>query len=284
MTDNRRRTRRVLLAAALVVAAAVPTSLGLARHDTAEARDPLSFRIATFNVLGNVHTQPYAHDDNFAPTRIRAEWTADLLRQLGSPDVIGTQESDAGQLADILRATGGRYDAWPGTAVPGGVEQSLLWRTDIWKATQKDTITIPFIRYQRAQPVVKLQNIQTGRSIWVMNVHNAPRDYQKQRNQALKIEIAKIKELRETGLPVFLVGDFNEKASAFCTVVGKTDLKTPMGGSATKDSCDPPSRLMRIDWIFGSSDVGFDEFVMDRSPLKRWVNDHLVPVASVTIP
>ena len=283
MSDHR-RGRRVLLAAVLAAVTAVPASIGLARHDRAEARDPLSFRIATFNVLGNVHTEPYAHDDGFAPARIRAEWTADLLRQLGSPDVLGTQEADAGQLEDILRATGGRYDAWPGTAVPGGVQQSLLWRSDVWKATQKDTITIPFIRFQRAQPVVKLQNVQTGRSIWVMNVHNAPRDYQKQRNQALAIEIAKIKELRDTGLPVFIVGDFNEKTNAFCKIVGKTDLHTPMGGTANRHSCDPPARQMRIDWIFGGADVSFDQFSMDRSPLKRWVNDHLVPVASVTIP
>lgn len=285
MTNRRPRPSlwRLLVVASLAAAVSL-ASLGLTRHDTAEARDPMTFRIATFNVLGDVHTEPYADSDNFAPARIRAEWTVDLWRQLGSPDVIGTQEATGPQLDDLLRAGRGRYEAWPGTAVAGGVQQSLLWRTDVWRATEKDTFTIPFITYQRAQPVVKLQNLQTGRSIWVINVHNAPREYQQQRDRALKIEVAKIKQLRETGLPVFIVGDFNEKANAFCAIVGQTDLTTPMGGSATKDSCDPPDRLMRIDWIFGGADVGFDQFAMDRSPLKRWVNDHVVPVVTVTVP
>lgn len=281
-TRPRRRWRAMLAAA--VALGAVPAVLAVVHDTPAQARDPLSFRIATFNVLGNAHTQPYAHDDNFAPDRIRAEWMADLLRQLGSPDIIGTQEAEPAQLDDIMRATGGRYEAWPGNTTPNGSRSSLLWRTDVWKAVQKDTITIPFIKYQRQQPVVKLQNLQTGRSIWVISVHNAPRDFQKQRDQALNTEIRKIKELRDTGLPVFIVGDFNEKQHAFCEVVGRTDLRTPMGGSASKSSCSPPDRLMRVDWIFGGADVAFDTFTMDRSPLKRWVNDHAIPVSSVTIP
>jgi endonuclease/exonuclease/phosphatase family metal-dependent hydrolase len=281
--DARLARRGGLLAAALALAA-VPALLSVGSASPAQARDPLTFRIATFNVLGDGHTAPYAHDDNFAPSRIRAEWMADVLDSLGSPDIVGMQEVDAGQLPGIMRATQGRYDVWPGTAVAGGVQQSVMWRTDTWTATVKDTIVIPFIKFQRAQPVVKLENKATGRSIWVINVHNAPRDYQSQRNQALKLEVAKIKELRKTGLPVFLVGDFNEKNNAFCKVVGQTDLTTPMGGSATKDSCDPPGRLMRIDWIFGGADIAFDDFAMNRSPLKMWTNDHLIPVASVTVP
>ena len=49
---------------------------------SASARDPLTFRIATFNVLGDVHTMPGAHDDGYAPARIRAEWMADVLDQI----------------------------------------------------------------------------------------------------------------------------------------------------------------------------------------------------------
>ena len=272
----------------MVVAAGIAVALALLpgedRAQRAEARQPLTFRIASFNVLGDVHTRPYTHDDSFAPSRIRAEWMADELRLIGSPDIVGMQEVESGQLTSIMRATQDRYQAWPGTAVPGGVQQSVMWRTDVWTATEKDTITIPFIRFQRAQPVVRLKNKETGREIWVINVHNAPRDYQAQRNKDVAIEVAKIQELRKTGLPVFLVGDMNEKATVFCKVLANTDLVSPLGGSATRDSCDPPPGRLRIDWIFGGADVAFDSFRMDMSPVKRWVNDHAVPVVSVTVP
>ncbi len=255
-----------------------------ASQQQAQAEEPFTFRLATFNVLGDVHTEPYTHDDEFAPSRIRAEWMADVLTSIGQPDIVGMQEGEAGQLASIMRATGGEYAAWPGTAVPGGVQASLMWRKDTWVATSKQTIVIPFIRFRRAQPVVRLKNLETGREIWVINVHNAPRGYQSQRNEAVRIEIAKIKQLRESGLPVFFIGDMNEKKTVFCKVVGQTDLYTPMGGSAGPGGCYPPRTRMRIDWIFGSEDVRFDTFQMNRSALKRWTTDHLIPVAKISVP
>ena len=51
-----------------------------------------------------------------------------------------------------------------------------------------------------------------------MNAHNAPRNLQKQRNVAVKKEIAKIKKLRKNGAPVFFLGDLNEKKTVFCKV------------------------------------------------------------------
>lgn len=246
-------------------------------------REEFSFRIASFNVLGDVHTRPYTHDDEFAPSRIRAEWSEDLFDDMGSPDVIGMQEVETSQLAALMRATNDEYDVWPGTKVKGGVQQSLIWRKSMWKATKKTTITIPFIKYQRAQPVVRLQHRATGRQIWVINAHNAPRSLQSQRNEAVRKEIAKIKDLRESGTPVFFMGDLNEREKVFCKVVGQTDLSSPLGGRVTKDGCKPPKN-MRIDWLFGSKDVEFDGFSMYLSPLKRWVNDHMVPVSTVRVP
>jgi endonuclease/exonuclease/phosphatase family metal-dependent hydrolase len=159
-----------------------------------------------------------------------------------------------------------------------------MWRTDVWEATSRQTIVIPFIRFKRAQPVVRLRNLATGREIWVINVHNAPRGYQAQRNEDVRIEIAKIKQLRESGLPVFFVGDMNEKATVFCKVVGQTDLFSPMGGNAGPGWCNPPKTLMRIDWIFGSAGVRFDTFRMYDSELKRWTTDHRIPVSKISVP
>lgn len=278
------RLRPRSLSAALAGLALAAAALVVPGGDGAAARDPMTFRIATLNVLGDVHTAPYGQADGYAPARIRAEWTSDLLQQLGSPSIVGMQELDAPQLRALLRATGGAYAAYPGAAMSNGVQASLMWRTDTWTATAERTITIPFIRFKRANPVVRLQNNETGRSIWVINVHNAPRDYQAQRDQAVKQEIATIQDLRASGLPVFLLGDMNEKERVFCKVVGQTDLTSPRGGSVSGSRCEPPSGFLRVDWIFGGPDASWSDFVQDQSPLKRWINDHVVPVTTVTLP
>ena len=95
----------------------------------APRRSPYSFRLASFNVLGNGHSRPYAHDDRFGPSRMRAEWTAQALIT-GRIHVAGLQEPSAGQLAGLLTAAKGRYAAYPSpTKGDLGVETSLVWDT-----------------------------------------------------------------------------------------------------------------------------------------------------------
>lgn len=242
-----------------------------------------TFRLASFNMLGDVHTQPYAHDDEYAPYRMRAEWSRDVLDRLEAPDVIGLQETAPDQLTAVTRALGGQYEAWPGNTGQGSVQMSLLWRTSVWEAVEKDTITIPFIDWQRKAPVVRLRHQVTGQQIWVINVHNAPRELQGQRDQAVRIETDKIRELRRSGLPVFLTGDMNEKQRVFCSVLSRTDLDSPAGGSYADGTCRPP-RDMRIDWIFGSPEAEWSDFSYHVSPLKTWVNDHRIAVSTVSLP
>ena len=64
-------------------------------------------------------------------------------------------------------------------------------------------------------------------------------------------------ELEETGVPVILLGDFNERDEAFCSITGNSDLKAVNGGGWPNGRCDPPS-WMRIDWIFVSKPTRVD--------------------------
>ena len=125
-----------------------PTDTKVPRISTptpAPRRSPYSFRLASFNVLGNGHSRPYAHDDRFGPSRMRAEWTAQALIT-GGIHVAGLQESSAGQLAGILTAAKGRYAAYPGPEKGDlGVETSLVWNTARFEATRKMTIRTQFI-------------------------------------------------------------------------------------------------------------------------------------------
>jgi hypothetical protein len=251
----------------------------------AAQRSPYSFRLASFNVLGNGHSRPYAHDDRFGPSRMRAEWTAQALIT-GRVHVAGLQETTAGQLAGILTAAKGRYASYPG---PGrgdrNVESSLVWDSRRFAATRKMTIRTQFIARVLPRPIVKLRDRATGRQFWVMDVHNAPWDYQHKRNLATKVQLKKIAELERSGLPVFYVGDFNEKRTILCKVLRRTELASPYGGRLNgRGECINPRGRMRVDWIFGSKFVKWSGFSYSKPPLVRLSTDHWVPVVNVRVP
>jgi alpha-tubulin suppressor-like RCC1 family protein len=251
----------------------------------AARRGPYGFRLASFNVLGNGHSRPYAHDDRFGPSRMRAEWTAQALIT-GGIHVAGLQEPTAGQLAGILTAAKGRYAAFPDPERGDlSVEASLVWDTRRFEATRKTVIRTQFISRVLPRPVVRLKDRATGRQFWVMNVHNAPWDYQAKRNAATRVQIARIKELEESGLPVYYVGDFNEKRTILCKVLRKTGLSSPAGGRINaQGECIEPRQRMRVDWIFGSKFVKWSGFSYSKPPLVRLSTDHWVPVVDVQVP
>jgi len=254
--------------------------------EKAAAVQPFSFRITTFNVLGTQHTAPGGAAQDYAPGRVRADWAADLVAAYGS-GVVGMQEVQVDQLDALQKATAGRFAFYPALELGSkGIPQSLMWDTTAWTLTWKGSITIPFMDTQRPQPIVRLQNIATGREIYVMNIHNSPKDAKGrewERDRATAIEIAAIKQLRKDNLPIFLTGDFNEHQEAFCKFTGKGGLQAANGGSNSGGVCKPPTP-MRVDWIFGSPDVTFSGFLMDTGAQVRRITDHAVLSATVTVP
>jgi endonuclease/exonuclease/phosphatase family metal-dependent hydrolase len=237
--------------------------------------------LTQFNILGSNHTRPGSDADHFAPGGIRTEWAVSYLERWGS-DIVGFSEIQKDQLGIFMRSTGGAFDVWPGEALGGnGVPQSLVWRKSMFTATAKESVTIPFMGQRRAQPVVRLKHNETGRELWVINVHNAPRSHEAERDQAMALELAVVNELRKTGLPVFFIGDMNEKEEIFCAVTGRTDLYSPRGGSRG-GACRPPGG-MRVDWIFGSSDVQFSGYTDEKTAEVRRITDHGVLHSRVAI-
>jgi endonuclease/exonuclease/phosphatase family metal-dependent hydrolase len=139
-------------------------------------------------------------------------------------------------------------------------------------------------------PVVRLRHRETGREIYAMNVHNSPRDRQgreDERDRAEAVEIAAVNALAEDGVPIVLMGDFNEHAEVFCRVTAQTTLVAANGGSPSENAqgggCLPPA-AMRVDWIFGSRELEFDGFRIDTTPAVRRITDHAVLSATVTVP
>jgi alpha-tubulin suppressor-like RCC1 family protein/endonuclease/exonuclease/phosphatase family metal-dependent hydrolase len=255
----------------------------------APAADPAGatvFRLATVNMLGNNHSRPYAHDDRYGPASMRGGWLADAVDAL-NVDVVGLQEGSADHLAHLLKSTRGKWDAYPRPADGElAVEAPLMWRKSVWEATEETTISTQFITKTLARPVLKLRHRVTGKEIYVMNVHNAPWEYQRKRDRATRVQIAKLQELEATGLPVFFIGDMNEKRTLLCKVLEKTDLVSVAGGAyddATGRCTNPPQR-MRVDWIFGSPQATYSGFEMNRHPLLTLTTDHSMALVGVRLP
>ncbi len=244
----------------------------------------LRFTLASYNVLGEHHTGAYRHEDRFAPGRLRAEWTAQVFRTHGL-DVIGLQEPSKGQVRAILDAGGGRYDAFPHPdRHRKSTETTLVWDQRKLEAVTTRTIRTQFIARKLPRPVVKFRDRATGRAFWVMNVHNAPWDYQQQRDQATAVQIAELQRLEETGLPVYFVGDMNEKRRILCKVLRRTDLDSPIGGRLRADGRCVTPRVMRVDWLFGSDRSDWGNFHFAKPPLIRLTTDHWVPMTKVRVP
>ena len=74
---------------------------------------------------------------------------------------------------------------------------------------------------------------------------------------------------------------FNERGEAFCMVTGSGDIVAANGGS-TGGSCAPPPGA-GIDWIFGTSDVTFSDYVRYQDGFVQRTTDHPVIEARATI-
>lgn len=260
-------------------------SLARQAEDLAGNR-PFDFVLTSFNILGSQHTRPGGSSARFDSGQVRARAAAALIASYRS-SVVGLQELQRDQLAVLAAAGGGRWDFYPGTALGNsGIPQSLMWDTTIWEPTFTGSITIPFVGTTRPQPIVRLRHLETNREIYVLNVHNSPRDRQgreNERDKAEQIEIAAVNELRKDGIPVFVIGDFNEKADAFCAFAGKAGLQAAQGGTADAAGCRPPA-AMRVDWLFGSRDVAFTDFRFDTGATVRRITDHAVLTSTVSVP
>lgn len=251
---------------------------GLGR--TAARRTPVSpFTLVSMNELGSQHTAPGGDSSEYAPGRIRAEWASTLYREKNA-SLVGTQETQPDQLAALDSATQHTYRFYPGTTMGYvGAPQSVMWRRADWKLVWKSSISIPFERTWRPQPVVELEQRSTGARVYWVNVHFSPGRQQNDRNKAMKILLSTLHKLHSDGLPILVNGDFNEAAVAFCQITGHTNLVSATGGSYSGGRCSPP-RPIRIDWIFGSKEP-FSQALMDRSPEVARTTDHAVVSARV---
>ena len=226
--------------------------------------EPMVFRVASFNVLGDSHTGPGGNKVGFPDGSARMDMAIATLRNNGV-DVVGFQEFEQSQF-NMFSARAGEYSLYPGMALGNkSVRFNIAWRSSMWRMVDAHTLSIPYAGGSRiAMPVVLLESTTNGRRAWFANFHN-PADTPnlgnnaRWRAEAAGIEISHLSSLHaQDGLPVIVTGDFNERDEIFCRFTAGGVFSAAAGGSTGAGCAPPPS--MQVDWIFGSSGVAFDGY------------------------
>ena len=239
---------------------------------------PGEFRISTFNMLGNHHTEPGGKLAGMDSGAVRARRAVELLNRY-KVSIVGLQEFQGPQQEAFAAATRGTWDVDENTN--RALHNHIAWRVDTWTALQQNKVMIPYFNGRRLpMPYLLMQHKPTGNKVWVINVHN-PADTRQYHNQgqyrraAEAIEIRLINHLHSTGVPVILTGDMNDRTKFICNVAPKTNMRPAYGGSGP---CPEP-RPSTIDWILGTKEITWTSYVRDRSPFVRSTTDHPVFIA-----
>lgn len=278
------RSRAGAAVAALVmgtVVAAVPAAAGPAAAAQRDESGPVTFEVASFNVLGSNHT---AGSTRWYSGPVRARMAKRWLAVEGT-SVVGLQEGQVDQMKAFTRS--GEWTSYPDPRQSRDTQtaQSVAWRTAEWSMVEARTFRIPFDRtQQREQPMVLLEHRATGRRTWVVSVHmTAGWDERAvwERRAGTRKLVRHVRELEAAGVPVIVTGDMNAHDDFFCHLAARTTLRSPAGG-AFDGACVPPT-AMRVDWIFGSPDILWADFRYADDAVLDKVTDHTVPVGTATL-
>jgi endonuclease/exonuclease/phosphatase family protein len=274
-----------LLAGALAVVGLGPAS-SASTPDARRDQPATAFEISSFNLLGAAHTAGGRH--GYASGARRMVGATRILDQ-GGVDVVGFQEMEKEQYAKFLSLRSSTFGIYPsGEFRYARMANSIAWRRDQWALVSARTVKVPYFRGRLApRPVVLLKNLSTDQLAYFVNTHN-PADArgpaQRWRDEAVRIEIDLVNRLREQSptVPVFLTGDMNDRERFFCPITAATELLAANGGSNVDGVCTVP-RGSRIDWILGTRDVAFSNYLMRDDALVNRTTDHPVVMATASI-
>ena len=266
-----------------VIAPMTPAQIDAALRRAAEreaARQTMTFQIGSFNVLGSQHSAPGGDHARYPAASARNAGAVARIRSFGV-DILGTQELQPDQLNGITAMTG--YAAYPGYAFGSReTDNSILYDDSKFEFVSGSYFTIHFMHANRPQTILRLRDKATGREFYVLNMHASAGEggYAVTRRAGHYTAAATVNRLKSEGIPIFLTGDMNDRAEFFCRVAPATGMVAAIGGS-TVGGCHPAGALA-VDWVLGWGNVGFSNYVEDRSTMQV-VSDHYFVSATATV-
>ncbi len=255
------------------------------RAEAAATWATVTFRIASFNILGHSHTAKGGGHSRrgYPPGPVRMEGAVDTLLA-SDVSIAGLQELQGPQM-DVLERRLPGWGVYPGRALGQGVmANSIVWDRADWDAVEQHTLDIPYFGGRPlAMPYVLLEHRGTGLRVWVANFHN-PADVhgpaQQWRDEAVRRQAALANRLQSRGLPVLMTGDFNDRERFYCSITSMSRLRAANGGTPGRP-CRPPGQ-MKVDWVLGAgNDLRFIAYrELDGGAIDR-ITDHPVILADV---
>jgi endonuclease/exonuclease/phosphatase family metal-dependent hydrolase len=240
------------------------------------------FELASFNILGANHTDPGGSKASWPNYDARMPATIELLDRYGV-DVVGLQEFQWRQRTMLLNRTGDTWDVYPKTQN----DNAIMWRKSEFEFVNGRTFLVPYFDGRLTpMPSILLRDKDTGRTAYFMNVHNPATNrirgnQDRWRYEAVKREREMMIILRQYGRPVFLTGDFNDRAKAFCPLTaGKLSISPDSVPSMT---CRMPAKYYWVDWIFAAGQARSTSLTVDTSTVSRRVSDHPIVVTRTHI-
>jgi len=233
------------------------------------------FTIATFNTLGASHTDPGGDAPGYPGYAVRTPRAITVLKDR-EVEVAGLQEFQKRQHAMFLRLAGDTFAAYPPNEKTD-TENSIIWRKSSFDLVSGSTFKVTYFNGStRQMPYVLLKQRSTGLTAYFINVHN-PANTSKYRHQeqyrarAIRAERDLIVRLRASGRPVFLTGDLNDRAAAFCPLTAGKLMLSP--DSIPSMDCALPPKAW-IDWILAAGQVRFTTYTRDWAPKDVKATDH----------
>jgi endonuclease/exonuclease/phosphatase family metal-dependent hydrolase len=234
-----------------------------------------AFRIGTLNILGSQHS---AGKGGYGPGPERAGISAGLIRSRGI-DVVGFQEVQDDQIGP-LQSQLSDYGMWPVQALGNnGQRLQVMWRDSKFELMDTGSVSYVFASQTIPLPWVRLRDREHGGEFYVVTAHNSAGGLEGERDAATTVEIALIKELRSTGLPVIITGDMNEHEEFFCRAATEAEMVAANGGSGA-GGCQLPPSPRRVDWIMGTTNLSFSGYVQDGAS-RAAASDHYLLYADV---
>jgi hypothetical protein len=240
--------------------------------------------LASFNILGASHTDGKAgHGLGGIESKGFATWDKRLPGALTAMErhgvtVAGLQEVQPLQGAALAKNPD--WGVWPTSKE----QNKVVWDKSAWRMADARLVPIPYFYGTTGMPLVKLTSTTDGTSIWVWSVHNPRPPANAARHAAVAREAAELTELNREGLPVFIMGDFNDgrDGSKASQCVLTPLMKNAFGtGNGT---CAAPRSEATIDHIYGAN-VDFAEATVDPSTRADNISDHpLVVATTVAVP
>lgn len=164
-------------------------------------------RIASYNILFDVFDDELAFENRW-PQRLPR--VVEMIEDMQA-DIIGSQEMEPNQLADLLRFIGKEYSFFPAESIDDQQSNGIFYRTDRFEILKGEVI------YLNAAPTphpatltyLILKDLKTHKHYAVFNTHLAFGNIENRHYQVHFIANYIDKFSKKHRIPILLTGDFN---------------------------------------------------------------------------